>query len=161
MKPIETVYKGYRFRSRLEARWACFFDAMGFGWTYEPEGFVLADGTRYLPDFLIDDKLYAEVKPGKLNVDERRKLDLFGKEKPIVLLDGLPQEVAYELNMPNYNCGIFLFYHKGERGNWEYAYDLRDRNGERLVFETPETRRACKAAKSARFEYGEHGARND
>lgn len=25
IKPIETVYKGYRFRSRLEARWAVFF----------------------------------------------------------------------------------------------------------------------------------------
>ena len=27
IKPIETNYKGYRFRSRLEARWAVFFDA--------------------------------------------------------------------------------------------------------------------------------------
>ena len=27
IKPIETHYKGYRFRSRLEARWAVFFDA--------------------------------------------------------------------------------------------------------------------------------------
>jgi hypothetical protein len=25
-KAIETHYKGYRFRSRLEARWAVFFD---------------------------------------------------------------------------------------------------------------------------------------
>ena len=28
LKPIDTEYKGYRFRSRLEARWAVFFDAM-------------------------------------------------------------------------------------------------------------------------------------
>ena len=27
IKAIETYYKGYRFRSRLEARWAVFFDA--------------------------------------------------------------------------------------------------------------------------------------
>ena len=26
IKAIETYYKGYRFRSRLEARWAVFFD---------------------------------------------------------------------------------------------------------------------------------------
>ena len=26
IKPIPTVYKGYRCRSRLEARWAIFFD---------------------------------------------------------------------------------------------------------------------------------------
>jgi hypothetical protein len=28
IKAIETRYKGYRFRSRLEARWSVFFDAM-------------------------------------------------------------------------------------------------------------------------------------
>ena len=28
IKAIETVYNGYRFRSRLEARWAVFFDAL-------------------------------------------------------------------------------------------------------------------------------------
>ena len=54
VKPIETVYKGYRFRSRLEARWAVFFDALGVEWEYEPEGFDI-NGTYYLPDFLIHD----------------------------------------------------------------------------------------------------------
>lgn len=31
-KAVETVYKGYRFRSRLEARWAIFFDSLGIKW---------------------------------------------------------------------------------------------------------------------------------
>lgn len=53
IKAIETRYKGYRFRSRLEARWAVFLDAMRVKWSYEPEGFVLSDGTQYLPDFFI------------------------------------------------------------------------------------------------------------
>ena len=39
IKAIETVYNGYRFRSRLEARWAVFFDAAGIKYEYEPEGF--------------------------------------------------------------------------------------------------------------------------
>ena len=30
LRPIETHYNGYRFRSRLEARWAVFFEAMGW-----------------------------------------------------------------------------------------------------------------------------------
>ena len=38
IKAIETVYKGYRFRSRLEARWAVFFDALGIHYRYELEG---------------------------------------------------------------------------------------------------------------------------
>ena len=42
LKAIETEYKGYRFRSRLEARWAVFFDACGVKWEYEPEGYVLS-----------------------------------------------------------------------------------------------------------------------
>lgn len=47
---IETRYAGCRFRSRLEARWAIFFDALNLAWEYEREGFDLAVG-RYLPDF--------------------------------------------------------------------------------------------------------------
>lgn len=53
MKAIETQYKGYRFRSRLEARWAVWMDTLGIEWKYEPEGFEFPDGTRYLPDFWI------------------------------------------------------------------------------------------------------------
>ena len=64
IKPIETFYNGYRFRSRLEARWAVFFDAAKIKYHYEPEGFVLSDGTHYLPDFYLDDfELYVEIKP--------------------------------------------------------------------------------------------------
>lgn len=53
IKAIETIYNGYRFRSRLEARWAVFFDALGVKYEYEPEGFELPSGKRYLPDFKI------------------------------------------------------------------------------------------------------------
>ena len=76
IKPIETVYKGYQFRSRLEARWAVFFDACGVDWEYEPEGFDLGDGLYYLPDFLlhgVDGRgggdLYVEVKGQMTDLD--------------------------------------------------------------------------------------------
>lgn len=45
---IPTTYQGTRFRSRLEARWAAFFDLVGWSWTYEP-----FDATGWIPDFLI------------------------------------------------------------------------------------------------------------
>lgn len=62
IKPIETVYNGYRFRSRLEARWAVFFDALNIEYEYEPEGFSF-DGTEYLPDFYLPDhEMYVEIK---------------------------------------------------------------------------------------------------
>jgi len=52
LKAIQTLYKGYRFRSRLEARWAVFFTEMNMPWQYEAEGYELPSG-RYLPDFWI------------------------------------------------------------------------------------------------------------
>jgi hypothetical protein len=69
-KAIETIYRGYRFRSRLEARWAVFFDAVGLPFEYEKEGFVLDDGTHYLPDFWLPTlKLWLEIK-GELDFIE-------------------------------------------------------------------------------------------
>ena len=63
IKPIETIYNGYRFRSRLEARWAVFFDAAGIEYEYEPEGFDLGNGVYYLPDFYLPEfNLWVEVK---------------------------------------------------------------------------------------------------
>lgn len=67
IKPIETKYKGYRFRSRLEARWAVFFDAINIKYEYEREGFELGGRRRFLPDFyLIDQDCYIEIKPKNL-----------------------------------------------------------------------------------------------
>lgn len=64
IRPIETEYKGYRFRSRLEARWAVFFDTLNVLYEYEPEGFELGDGIRYLPDFwLPQQRCWVEIKP--------------------------------------------------------------------------------------------------
>jgi hypothetical protein len=58
---IPTVYKSIRFRSRLEARWAAFFDLIGWRWFYEP-----IDLKGYIPDFIIQfpkRQLLVEVKP--------------------------------------------------------------------------------------------------
>lgn len=63
IKPIETVYNGYRFRSRLEARWAVFFDALGIEYEYEPEGYKFSDGQCYLPDFYLSNlNTFVEIK---------------------------------------------------------------------------------------------------
>lgn len=100
IKAIETFYKGYRFRSRLEARWAVFFDAMGIEWRYETEGFT--NGKEcYLPDFFIMNRWYVEVKslerPGAL--DEINKAIKFvdGKNISVLLvLSDIPQKEELE-----------------------------------------------------------------
>ena len=67
IKASQTEYNGYKFRSRLEARWAVFFDKAGIKYVYEPEGFEVNFGEeiiRYLPDFYLPDfDIYCEVKP--------------------------------------------------------------------------------------------------
>ncbi len=74
LRPIETHYKGYRFRSRLEARWAVFFEALGLKWEYEPEGFVTSAGS-YLPDFRVwtpqGKPMWYEVKPEHVKSDAK------------------------------------------------------------------------------------------
>lgn len=73
IKAIETHYKGYRFRSRLEARWAVCLDVIGLEWDYEPEGFALSIGP-YLPDFYIPAaNVWIEVKGRKPDYDELEK----------------------------------------------------------------------------------------
>jgi len=51
IQALETTYRGYKMRSRLEARWGTFFDALGVRWEYEKEGYDLGAAGWYLPDF--------------------------------------------------------------------------------------------------------------
>lgn len=88
--PIETVYKGYRFRSRLEARWAVFYDALGIEWLYEHEGYNL-NGIPYLPDFYIPHlDCFIEIKGQAPTKEEEGKCALlsFLSEKKVFLFYG-------------------------------------------------------------------------
>lgn len=98
IKAIETRYKGYRFRSRLEARWAVYFDAIGMKWEYEKEGYDLGDLGWYLPDFWFPElRLWAEVKPDDFSEIEVAKCLKLQKETQhdVIMLPGLPEAKIY------------------------------------------------------------------
>ena len=110
LKAIDTKYNGYLFRSRLEARWAVFFDHLGLKYEYEKEGYDL-DGLWYLPDFWLPDValrrsketgLWMEVKGGKPTAEEDEKCVRLAKasRKPVILMagqcDGEQKETGYE-----------------------------------------------------------------
>lgn len=98
IKPIETSYKGYKFRSRLEARWAIFFDELGIKWEYELEGFELPSGKRYLPDFWLSEmNIFVEIKasPEFISVKEFMKLVEFGSLKKLMVIFGVPAESIF------------------------------------------------------------------
>jgi hypothetical protein len=70
---IPTEYKGIQMRSKLEAKWAKWFDDNGIRWIYEPEGFQ-KDGIKYLPDFALPDlKIIFEVKGVMDDYDQKKK----------------------------------------------------------------------------------------
>lgn len=96
IKAIETIYNGYRFRSRLEARWAVFFDELNIKYEYEPEGFMLSDGTRYLPDFYLSDfGYYVEVKGYNDHLlSDLCKVKKFTKEAKaaVIILSNIPYD---------------------------------------------------------------------
>jgi hypothetical protein len=115
----KTFYKDYYFRSKLEAKWAVFFDLMNIPFVYEPESFICEDGSQYTPDFYLPEAIlrdgndveipktqkhfddvnlvprdtgtYLEIKP--LNYSDE---DLYEKRiasainKPLILLCGDP-----------------------------------------------------------------------
>lgn len=107
MKPIPTTYEGVKFRSRLEARWAVFFDQLELVWQYEP--FTIEDnGKEYKPDFIIFNLLFnkpilIEIKPIEPNVEY------------LSYLKGIsdPEKRAFLILIgePNFEClnGIQLF----------------------------------------------------
>jgi hypothetical protein len=155
IKAIETAYKGYRFRSRLEARWAVFFDVLGVKWEYELEGFEFGDGERYLPDFFLPGfetraGLFVEVKPQ--HDSDFSKAYRFAEEAcvPILLAAGNPDLCDYTV----------------AHGDGEYPAAFTDYvQREYRMYSWPDgdygsrVKRAVFAARGARFEFGESGAR--
>ena len=170
IKPIETKYNGFRFRSRLEARWAVFFDLIGLKYEYEVEGFEM-NGIRYLPDFYIPSlDRWFEIKGKPLSEYEMKKCEefCFNKDNENIkfsVLVGSPEavkidelvgvmEYVWEWPSEKYPENVrFLapeelsekeYYSRFMRGLWV----VPDVTEEELAT-------AAVAAREARFEFGE------
>lgn len=100
-RSIQTSYKGYLFRSRLEARWAVFFDAVDAVWSYEPCGYDLSDNVRYLPDFYLPDlDMFVEVK-GYMSGKDADKVRVFrdamsDSRYPLLVVGELPDGSTFD-----------------------------------------------------------------
>jgi hypothetical protein len=182
--PILTRYKGYRFRSRLEARWAVFFDHLELNWEYEPQGYVL-DGTPYLPDFRLvlpnGSLVFAEVKATETDWHEGRHIQLcraLARDTgwPVILLIGPPDYRAYHQFTPDlaenaFQAAFFRDYEPKivvaddywwqsivvdpQTGALDFAHD--DHQARKSFGKGLVD--AVQAARSARFEHGTEGVR--
>lgn len=176
LKAIDTLYKGYRFRSRLEARWAVFFDRCDMKYVYEHEGFQLPSGP-YLPDFNFPTiNSFLEVKPSSMLPRNHFEFQHVGSWP---IRDDLPREVVLmselyaSLEKRRGFCVIvygdpldiinFIFYGDSEGG----VIGFEGQNGPRVgsvgfyngMFWSaggPVAEKAADAARAARFEHGEN-----
>jgi hypothetical protein len=177
IKPIETRYKGYRFRSRLEARWAVFFDSLGIKWEYEKEGYDLSDLGWYLPDFWLpeaDDGKgeWIEIKGTIPSDAEQAKAGALARDTGhrVILLCGEPYPGKFTI-------GVFVPDGEGlpfgrlmvidPTGPWSHGQDSLSMCvtfdlmawaaivDHRMGHHTTDFARAYNAARSARFEHGE------
>lgn len=149
--PIETRYAGCRFRSRTEARFAVFLDTLRITWEYEAQGYQLASGARYLPDFKLPDlKLFIEIKgtdPTGKDLDKVREFAVAAKGHgyvTLMLVGSLPRPEPDTADIPAH---AFLV-----REDW-----VRDVVTQWKPATPPGIRAALTAARSARFEFGESG----
>lgn len=161
---IETEYKGYLFRSRLEARWAKYFDVIGIEWEYEKEGYDLGEAGWYLPDFWLPQvNMWAEVKGRLFTADEEHKCRSLANESNcgVLMLIGVPDNRWYAGWEPG-NCIDYFGvtdYHGYYIGEHRFYGSPGSATPDDEGVLTELAKAAIIAARSARFEHGEHGTR--
>jgi hypothetical protein len=178
IKAIETRYKGYLMRSRLEARWATFFDKLDIKWEYEKEGFQF-DGHFYLPDFYLPELgIWCEIK-GTLDGSNALELAKSFREndKAICVIIGTPGDEKihfYGWDSNDETCGIY----EDDNSKWiisisgeatlnvnpkgrdiysdsEFCINLPMLTMTESSISDYKIRKAVMAARSARFEFGD------
>lgn len=153
MKVIPTRYAGCHFRSRLEARWAVFFDRLGVAWQYEPEGFDLGGAGWFLPDFRVGTldqrSVWVETKPLGDRVadpdDVLTRKELL-KMRTFAVQPGVDLVVVGEFPAPD-----------RQLNTWRYTGSIWHVSAEGFGADRPTYCRAWEAARSARFEFGFSG----
>lgn len=181
MKAIQTQYGGYKFRSRLEARWAVVMDALGIQFEYEREGYELKSG-KYLPDFwLPKHNKWLEIKGQNPNyLEDKLAYELAdATSHPVLMLFGdIPSGRGFDTDSA-------YIYHPGD--GWDCGYRLcecptcgfagfefdgrsdrleckdkcpRSSHGDKgYTYDSPRILAAYRRARAARFEHGETPSR--
>jgi len=180
VRALTTKYNNHLFRSRLEARWAKFFDYLDISYLYELEGFDLGSAGFYLPDFFLpgiparnfpqnQKGIWKEIKPFSPDGIYREKLESLVEYThcSLILLTGQVNSgidsdfEEYRWDGDEKDGGIFwdsgmCWYKCYECGkikiDYGYKYNICPFCGGHSSPEHPDITTAVKAALSARFE---------
>ncbi len=140
IKAIPTEYNGVKFRSRLEARWAVFFDKLGIKWLYEAEGYQTPYG-NYVPDFWLpgvylrhhpSPGVLFEVKSPMYKSDEHPALEFIAEnlETSAMLAKGMELNTN-DSHAYDWNEGLFqiapwwdngMYFHRCKCGRTKFEF---------------------------------------
>lgn len=101
-KAQDTEYGGILYRSRLEARWAQFFDSAEVRHKYELTKIDLGID-KYTPDFWLPDfSLWVEIKPFRQYRPHSKCYRLAIETRhPVLLIQGNPEQHVIDMFDPN------------------------------------------------------------
>jgi len=128
LKSKPTYYNGNKYRSRLEARWAAFFDLIGWKYQYE-----IHDFPGWTPDFVIYGKnhIIVEIKPfideSIIKDYEKRVAKLAIKEPCFIFSPDFDADsyggilAGYRLND---DCGVTPYHWKDKQNGINSEYDI-------------------------------------
>jgi hypothetical protein len=115
LEALETKYKDILFRSKLEARWAIYYDSLLIPWQYEPETYKLSGGILYCPDFwLPEQKCYIEIKgeeggfPTDNAIKKAEKLAEESKNKVYIFYGDIPDPARLYKNNSEESSLVFV-----------------------------------------------------
>lgn len=170
MKSIPTTYKGIKFRSRTEARWAVFLEVLKIKFDYESDGFDL-DGLFYLPDFwLPKQEIWLEIKPVAPDSTEQEKAFRLANhtKKNVFIQTGNPRVPGFpceessmaSCHSPGHQEDFPFFWTRCEScGEMDLTFEGRterlscrcEKRGPRYNFDAPELAMAYERATSHEF----------
>ena len=120
---LPTKWNGITFRSRLEARWAIFFDSLNprLPYEYEPELLETPSGW-YLPDFYLPSvRTFWIVKGDRIPDDELEKVFWIGERGfGICIHEGqIPMGLDGEYSKQWCAHGGYVFHSYDQSANWD------------------------------------------
>lgn len=126
---IETTYRKFNFRSRLEAKWAVFFDLCKWKWSYEP-----IDLPGLIPDFAIGERpTLVEIKPffaeGEWN-EAIEKIVQSKYRKDVVLLGADPTMFGERECQWSPQIGWLVQFDEGNSIVWDLHFGITAGNHE-------------------------------
>ena len=155
MKAINTRHNGNYYRSRLEARWAVYFETLKIKFDYEFEGFTTTNH-NYLPDFYFPKfGFHGEVKRECFGDEDVERWTEFARESkcPLVVFEGTPhanpcRAFGMHIDMP---LLVIPFAHLFVKKMGVYYHA----GGHESFNKYPPFREAIRMAREKRFEFNQ------